>query len=250
MSLLGAHGAMLALGSDGGESFYDTVMGYNPWGYWRLSDAAGAAVAADASGNARNGSYASQGVTSYGQSGLFGGTGQSIAWATSGHSGIQLPNFTANATIDTTVFSILCNIRTSTARYAQIVSSDNGSLRRWQWRVNNTSIEVITFSPNTQTLTVPVAVNDGQPHMVALVWDETLADAAGKIKVYVDGALAGQTTATRRIAAGGSTAMAIGVRGAGTTSEAMIGTVDDTAIWVGQALTSGQIAELWAARNT
>lgn len=215
------------------------------WGWWKLDEVAGAGVSApDSSGNARNGVYRGSGTQT---TGLFAGS--SAAQATIG-ARVELPTYTTAATPQ---FSVGAFIRTTTGAVAQqILSADpQVGARVWQFRKNTSTnaIEFITIQPSVTTTTGTVAINDGNSHFVCVVFDQTLAAGSGRVKLYVDGTL--DVASSTAITITGGLARPPGIGSQSGTADAGVwsGALDEAFI-CDTALSSTDVANLWAARNT
>lgn len=218
----------------------------NLWGWWKLDETAGNGVTAeDASGNERDGTYTAAGT--HGSSGLFAG---SAASQTTLGGRIILPTYPTAAV---PAFTLLAMVQaTSSGSEEQIISADNGSgYRAWQFRKRSASsnrLEFVTISPSVTTTTGATTFNDGDPHLAAVVFDQSLAAGDGRVKLYLDGALDGQSTTAITITGSGSAPVGIGTRGANSINGLWGGAMDE-AIIVDGALSAAQIAALWAVRN-
>jgi hypothetical protein len=224
------------------------VAATSPWGWWKLDEVAGAAVnAPDSSGNGRNGTYTASGGQT---TGIFAGSTTS---QTTLGGRVTLPSYT---TPTTPAFSVCAFILTSHAVNAekQICSADNTSGGRiFQFRkrqaTGNNQVEALIINPSVVTLTGSAIINDGNPHFVAFVFDQSLAAASGRMKLYVDGVLDAQSNTSVTITAGLSCPIGIGARYGGTNTGLWTDGIDET-IFHDRALSSTEIANLWAARNT
>lgn len=210
------------------------------WGWWKLDETAGAAVSApDSSGNGRNGTYNASGTQT---SGLF--SGSSASQATLG-SRITIPAFTIPATPQ---FTLGAFIRTTAgATEQQVIGADGG---KFQWRKNTSTgaMEFITIVPSVTTTTAATTIADGNSHLVMLVFDQTLAAGSGRVKLYRDGVLDGSSSTAITIAAGSATSTALGARSNANNNGLWTGALDECFI-CNAALTSTDVANLWAARN-
>lgn len=215
------------------------------WGWWKLDETAGAGVSApDSSGNARNGVYRGSGTQT---TGLF--SGSSASQATIG-ARIELPSYTTAATPKFTIGAI---IRTTAGAVAQQIFSADPQVgaRVWQFRKNTSTnaVEFITIQPSVTTTTGSIAINDGNPHFVCAVFDQTLSAGAGRVKIYVDGVLDVASTTAITITGGLSRPPGIGSQSGSADAGVWSGALDDSFL-CDTALSSTDIANLWAARNT
>jgi hypothetical protein len=210
------------------------------WGWWKLDETAGAAVSApDSSGNGRNGTYNAAGTQT---SGLF--SGSSSSQATLG-SRITIPAFTIPATPQ---FTLGAFIRTTAgATEQQVIGADGG---KFQWRKNTSTgaMEFITIAPSVTTTTAATAINDGISHLVMMVFDQTLAAGSGRVKLYRDGVLDGQSSTAITITTGAASSTALGARSNANNNGLWLGAIDECFICT-SALSSTDVPNLWAARN-
>jgi hypothetical protein len=211
------------------------------WGWWKLDDTAGAGVSAlDASGNGRHGTYTAAGTQT---TGLFAGSAG--AQATLGGR-ITVPAYSIPATPQ---FTLGAFIRTTAgATEQQVIGADGG---RFQWRKNTSTgaMEFITIVPSVTTTTAATSIADGNPHLVMLVFDQTLAAGSGRVKLYLDGSLDGSSTTSITLTTGAASSTALGARSNANNNGLWLGAIDDCFI-VNSALSSADIAALWATRNT
>lgn len=243
-----AAGAMGSGGSAPGNTWNDAVAGLpNLWGWWKLDEvAANGVTAVDSSGNGRNGTYTASGT--HGASGIFAG---SAASQTTIGGRINVPTYPVAAT---PVFTLIAAVQTTlTEAVAHIMSADNGSgYRAWQFRKQSATgnrIEFLTISPSVTTTTGATALNDGNPHLAVVVFDQTVSAADGRVKIYLDGSLDGQSTTAITITGSGSAPVAIGTRGNASTSQKWDAAIDECIILDG-ALSASDVANLWAVRNS
>lgn len=214
----------------------------NLWGWWKLDETAGAAVvAADASGNSHNGSYTAAGTQS---AGLFAGS--SVAQASLGGR-VNLPSYTLAAA---PVFSIGAMIRANaTASVQSILSSDVTGNRKWQFTKSAAHVLGLTIvTPTPVGIVGTTSINDGNPHFVVMVFDQTLAAASGRAKIYLDGSLEVASSTAITMSGSSGTVPAIGSRNNTATQELWRGAIDECFI-VDGAISSANVAALWAARN-
>lgn len=208
------------------------------WGWWKLDETAGAAVSAvDSSGNGRHGTYTAAGTQT---SGLFAGS--SVAQATLGGR-ITVPAFNIPATPQ---FTLGAFIRTTAgATEQQVIGADGG---RFQWRKNTSTgaMEFITIVPSVTTTTAATSIADGNPHLVMLVFDQTLAAGSGRVKLYRDGVLDGSSSTAITITSGAASSTALGARSNANNNGLWTGAIDECFICT-SALSSTDVANLWAA---
>lgn len=215
------------------------------WGWWKLDETAGAAVTAtDSSGNGRHGTYTAAGTQA---AGLFSGSSQ--CQATIGGR-INVPDFTTTGAMK---FAVGACIKTTHALGAeqQIFSADGGGHRVFQFNKNTThhALGVTLILPSVVSIVGTTPINDDDPHWAVFVWDETLAAADGRIKIYLDGALEAQSTTAVTLTASMLANLSIGTRNGDVSSGQWAGSLDEGIFCKDQAPTAAQIAAAWAARN-
>jgi len=236
---------LLAYGAagGGGGSFSSAVLGLTPWGYWKLDETGTLTTAADSSGNARNGAYIGTGTTDV--AGLISGSVR--AKTMNGSGAVTCPTYTTTAGSPFSVLSV-CTF-TSTAIMSLLCGDNAGSGDRlFQFRTSAGRIQALVLNPATVILTSPATHNDGNAQMAVLVYDESLAAADGRLKLYMNGSeVARSTTAITN--SNTSAPLAIGQLGNADTRQRLTGSVDECAFF-NYALSAAQISALWAARNT
>lgn len=215
------------------------------WGWWKLDETAAAALTApDSSGNGRNGTYTAAGTQS---AGLYAGS--TVAQNTIGGR-VSIPTFTIP---NPQKFTLAAFVRANSTPVQSIIGADfnTGGSRIWQFRRASPSgfVQFVTITPATTTTSGATSINDGNPHFVVAVFDQTLAAASGRVKIYVDGALDGQSTTAITITAGLSRVPAIGARSDMDNSDLWTGAIDECFICE-DAITSTDVANLWASRNS
>lgn len=214
------------------------------WGWWKLDETAGAAVSApDSSGNGRDGTYNAAGTQT---TGLF--SGSSASQLTLGGR-VTLPSYT---TPTTPQFSIGAFIRTTTVgTEQQILSADQGSGNRiWQFNKNATTnaLSFVTITPSVTTTTGATAINDGNPHLAVVVFDQSLSAGSSRVKLYLDGVLDGSSSTAITISASLTNQLGIGSR-SGTLGTGLWSGAIDECFFCTSPLSSTDVANLWAARN-
>lgn len=228
-------------------SWDSTVAGLaNLWGWWKLDETAGAAVSApDSSGNARHGTYNAAGTQS---TGLFAG---STASQTTLGARVDVPNWTVAATPKFTVAAVIQTTHASGTEQ-QIFSADGGGGSRVFQFLKNTATNVLSatfISPSVVTLSGATAINDGNPHMVIFVYDESLAAGSGRMKLYLDGVQDAQSTTAITLTSSVSADLGIGARRGADSTGLWAGAIDE-AFFCSGALSATDVADLWAIRNT
>jgi hypothetical protein len=232
---------LMSLGGGGGAGFSASVLSLTPWGYWRLDETGTLTTAADSSGNGRNGTYIGSGTTDV--AGLFNGSTRAKTFNSAG--AITLPTYTAAAGAP---FSAMCVFAISGTANRAFLSGDNASSQRlFQFRTNAGRVEFIGVG-SLGTLTATPLYNDSLPHLAVVVYDQSLAAADGRAKIYVDGVEVARTTAAFT-GTQTSAPLAIGQIGTGSTLIRLTGSIDECAFF-NYALSAAQVSALWAARNT
>lgn len=225
------------------DTLSNTFMSFSPWGYYKL-DLTGTSIGTDSSVNARHGTVGGSGVTGD-QSPVFPGSTKSVSMATAGN--VALPTFTTGA-VGTNKFSLVHCFKTTATAIQHLISAD-GSVRQWQWRMNNGNIELVTFSPAfADSIVWSAQLNDGQAHMVVLVMDDSLTAGQGTAKLYVDGIYYGKSTNVMKVVPSNTAPPAIGSRANGTLAEMFTGNVDECAI-IPFPMTQADVWKLWDARK-
>jgi hypothetical protein len=174
-------------------TFADEVGSDEQDGYWRLGDAAGSAVVADATGNGAGGTP--QNGVALGVAGALAEDSDTAAHFNGTGAAIDMGNRFDYGTGD---FSVAGWIRTTSAGEEAIAGKSAGSGPRWYLSVtsdvnkvgrlraviNDGTTEITAYGP-------PIVVNDGQWHFVAAVFDRQ-----NGVSVDVDGAEAQTRGAT------------------------------------------------------
>ena len=233
-------------GGGGFPSTWNAAMAALPglWGWWKLDEtAANGVTAIDSSGNSRNGTYVANGTRG---TGLIGAS--AFSQATLGGV-VSLPTYTFPTNAKFTVGAVVKTTISSSAEQ-QILSGDSSS-RAFQFRKNATThaLEFVTIYPAVTTTTGVAAINDGNPHLVMAVFDQTLPAASGVVKLYVDGVLDKVSTTAITISNTLSPALGIGTRGGGVNTGLWGGSIDEC-FFCADALAADRIAALWAVRNS
>lgn len=244
---------LAAAAASGGSDFDAKVLELEPWGYWKLDESpiVAGGVAVDASGNGRAGTYRSADTVSV--SGLYAGSSRAIRLpALAGQHGVGLPTFVPVAGEKLSIISFIDVPSADWSSVRAIVSADynDGSSRRWQWRLRAGKLEFVTIEPSVSIITSTATLVAGAQHMVAVVFDQSLPAASGVVKIYIDGVLDVQST-TAITSTANYARPAIGNRTSLSTALDCFtgGTIDNVALWR-SALTAADIAALWAARNS
>lgn len=238
-----------ATGGGGGASFASTILALSPWGFWKLDETGTLTTATDYSGNARHGTYSGTGTTD-GATAPFGATASGITL--DGNGRIDLPDWTLGTNQKFTIVDCIGAIPSSPG-YMHLLSADDngGGNRRYQWRINTSrQLEFVPWAGASAGVAFPsaVALSDTGPNMVAIVVDPTLSDGAGKFKFYVNGSLE-YTSSANGYADPGLGKPAIGSRSSQLQAEGFVGVRGPSALFT-DALSAGDIAAIWAARNT
>lgn len=213
------------------------VLRYSPTGYWRLRESDSATVAADYSGNGRNGSYF--GTPDFGNTdpvsdavdGAVRLDGASWMFAGRPPAVSGVVDFTALVFVRWTVGQDDTGFITQTPLGATVFDG-------WMLTPNAFGSIAFVLAGALPRVVSPGAYNDG-------AWHLALATRIGaNLTLYVDGAQVA-TAAT----AGGVSINAYDVRVGRGTGGLFIGDLHRAAI-LPVGLTSAQVAELWASRNS
>jgi PKD repeat protein len=218
-----------------GTSYESAVKAQTPTVYWRLGEASGTA-AADASGNARPGTYVG-GVGLAKPGALTGDANTSAQFDGADDNVIRNPITGVGTTAISTDLWLKTN---DTTKEAGIVSyAVTGSADEFQLR-DPRALRVYVRGARVDT---GVVLNDGAWHHLAVTW----TSVGGAVRVYKDGALAFSNTvpvqAGTAITAGG--ALVLGqeqdaVGGGFEASQAFLGNLDEVALYP-SALTATQV---------
>lgn len=225
------------------EGFAGLVLSHGPWGYWKLDT-----DASDSSGNGNHGTAAAS--MTFGQPGLFDGTGTSATAAGTGYR-VRLPDMPAPPAAGSRRMTLISCFRTTSTSTQNLISAD-GAPRHWQFRLAGGMVQAVVLisSANARTVTSLNAYSDGLPHMAVVVFDDSLPVGAGQLKLYVDGDFISMLNEACSYAHDGLPSKpAIGARASTTTIDGFVGSLDDSAV-IFKALTETEVAALWAARNT
>jgi hypothetical protein len=234
--------------------FDSLILSYSPWGYWKLDEnpPTSGGTAADSSPNARNGTYSPDAYTT--AAGLFAASARCPNFVAANTQYAQFPSFSypgSGTSSPGNIFSGVIFIKNSTASLQQLFSADLGTTGRlWQFRISASgNLEFVIINPSVST-TATTGTNyaDGNSHMVGFTYDPNVADAAGKVKIFVDGSMVRQSTTNIGMSTD-SNAIYVGRRG-GASDNYMTGNASNAAFFSGYALTAVDHAALWAMRNT
>lgn len=242
MSLLAQHAAMMGRRAAGWNSVVASLPAL--WAWWRLDETADFGVtASDASGNGRHGTYSASGTQT---TGLF--TGSTAAQATLGGR-VAMPVYTTAATPKFTVGA--CIRTTAGAGEQQIIACESTTGDRiFQFRKHPSThqLEFITITPSVTSTAGATAINDGDPHLVIAVFDQSLDAEDGRVKLYLDGELDGTSTTSITIGAALSRAVAIGSRRADLNQGLWAGAIDECFL-CHDAIAAADVSALWESRN-
>lgn len=197
----------------------------SPAGWWRLGEASGT-VAADASGNAKVGTYTNS--PTLGQGGAVGPRDSNTAVSLNGTSGhVALTNMALAAN---TAWTAEAWIKTSTNdgtwRVITGEASSTNATPSWAIALQNAKVhfQVKDAAAKTVTVTTPTTVNNNSWRHIVATRDGTA------FKLYVDGSLAASATNTQVAATiPGLNRTTIGAKRAAATSGYFKGDIDDVA---------------------
>lgn len=232
---------------------YDAVVLGLPgiWGYWKLDEnpiTGGVTVAVDASPFSRDGSYAGSGSYTI-DPGLFASSSNSPRFDSGMSTRVDIPSITLGVNQKFTLGAFMKSTSSGAAAHGVIGGDDSGSNRRWQYRLFDGEMQFVTIDPSVTVTTATTSTNDGNPHLVIVVFDPTLSAGAGVVKHYTDGSLDGSSSTSITIT-NGMAFPAIGDRSSNATSVDLFdGNIDNAFICL-DAITSTDVSNLWAARNS
>jgi len=216
-----------------GPSYSGSVLADSPSVYWRLGESTGTA-AADASGNARPGTYAG-GVTLNQPGALSGDANTAVSFDGVNDNVIRNP---ISGVSGTAISAELWLKTTDTTKEAGIISYASSS--SWDDFHLRNPRALRVYVRGTQVST-GVAFNDGQWHHLAVTW----TSAGGALRVYKDGVLAysGTVRAGISLTANGALVLGQDQDGVGSgfeTSQAFVGQLDEAALYP-TALTQARV---------
>lgn len=176
----------------GATGYAAEVLADNPAVYWRLGEASGT-QAADASGNARHGTYV--GSPTLGVTGLL--TGDPDTCITLPGATTERVEITYAAWMDASAVTTEAVVQTTASAIGNIVDRDDPSPRVFQFRMTGAGkVEFIVIGGSSPSAVGSTSINDGNPHHVAATYD------GATIKVYVDGTLDGSTSTSQALSTG------------------------------------------------
>lgn len=237
-------GLVGAAAGGGGSGLQATINSFSPWVYYPMDESGSTpANATDVSGNGRTGTYV--GGTIPEATALFSGMVRCRQFSSGDR--IDAPDSTVTAG---SAFSAVGFVKTTNAALQAVIGSDTTSSpnRLFQMRISAAgAAQFILLLPSTVTL-AGGTLNDGASHMYAIVYDESLAAADGRMKIYIDGSESARTTTAVTNSQTGQE-IAVGSRVNGSTFEPYIGDIGHCAFFR-SALTAANITSIWNARNT
>lgn len=224
-----------------GSGYDDAVMALSPWAYYKMDEnpPGSGGTLADSSGNARHGTYSADSWST--TSGLFGGSARCPVFVPADTKYADAADFSHSGK-----FSLVAFVKTSASGALQQIISADGAPRMFQFRFETDGkISMVDTGSGIDYITSVSAYNDGNPHLVTTVYDGSLAAGSGRLKLYVDNVLDVQS-ATSLVITESATAVTIGQRNGAYYFD---GNISNVAMFQ-SALSSTDIAALWAARNT
>ena len=227
--------------ASGGGSYDSAVLALAPWAYYKMDEnpPGSGGTLTDSSGNARHGTYSADTWST--ASGLFGGSARCPVFVPADTKYAAAADFSHSG-----AFSIVAFVKTSASGALQQIVSADGAPRMFQFRFETDGkISMVDTGSGIDYITSVSAYNDGNPHLVATVYDDSLAAGSGRLKLYVDNVLDVQS-ATSLVITESATAVTIGQR---SNNNYFDGNISNIAMFQ-NALSSADIADLWAARNT
>lgn len=235
-------------GGGGSLTAYDVLLiSKSPWGYWKLNETSTptSGTIGDYSGNGRDGQFHTTGSWAPAAA-LFGGNDGSVAFS---GMGAKAPSTTILAT---TKVSVVAWIKTTSTATISILSSDSSAAvhRLWQFRMAAGKLQFVSIA-SSLVVAGTASINDGNPHLVSFIYDPSVSNADGKLKLYIDGLLAVKTAGAISTS-GGTTFPGIGARSSNIeiNKEGFQGSISNAALFIDAALSAADIADLWAARGS
>jgi len=243
--LMGAQQLMASYGAPPAVGLQATINSFSPWAYYPMDEAGSTpATATDASGNGRTGTYV--GGTIPEAAALFSGMVRCREFSSGDR--LDFPDSTVTAD---SAFSAVAFIKTTNTALQSVIGSDTTSSpgRLFQMRIAATTgfSNFVFLLPSTFTLAGGV-LNDGTPHMFAVVYDPSLSAAAGRLKIYIDGAESARSAGSTTNSQTGQE-LSVGSRSNNGTNEPYIGDIGHCAFFR-SALSAANISAIWAQRNT
>lgn len=221
-----------------GATFSAVLKTLGPAIYGRHNEPSGTTLT-DYSGNSHNGAYSGTGIT-LGVAGLIPSEPTDTA-ATYSSGGVGTVAYASWLDASTAV-SLYAVIQTTAATNCAILDRDDGSsLRVWQFRLNNGTLEFIKIggTGGVVTSSSPLSTyKDGVTHHVGATYDGT------NIRLYVDGVKVQTTSAVGNL---GTAAKSLNVGVNAGSFNQFVGTIDDWAVF-NTVLADADFASLYAAR--
>ena len=217
-----------------------TILADTPTIFWRLGEASGT-TAFDASGNARNGTYASAGVTLGAVGAPLGDADTAITL--DGVAGSVQEASGAGAPVGSSARSLEVWFKTTTATAQPLFNyGTSGSLSQFAVYLAGNQVQVKDGTDPLLTVTAASSLSDGAWHHLVVTYD-----GATSLAVYVDGAAVGSTQTTTGVLATvlDVTGLEVG-RDNASTPVFFNGTLDEAAIY-SAALTPARVAAHFAA---
>ena len=200
-------------------------------------------TAADSSGNSHPAKYLN---ATLGATGATSDSAKAVTFAGTGF--IECPY---GAWLNASSFTVAAFVKTTSSSVLSILDRCNGSLsfNGWQFRTTSAGKVELVLTHNGAGLGTSVvggtSINDGSYHLVVGTYDGTT------LKVYVDGSPDGSQANSGPVDQP-LDGLRIGATragsGTGSPAQGWVGSLDEAAYWAGTALTSTQVAALYAAK--
>jgi hypothetical protein len=231
-----------------GANYSSVIINDAPIGYWRLGEAATATIAADASGNGRDGVY-TRGVVS-GVAGAINGDADTAASFDKGTAWIDVPvtgsgDWPFNLSNSFTLEAWVINAGqggTSRSPLGRIVSNGNPGNIGFGWGIlAGNGVRFTTYGVKDYDSSQAIVPQDSTWHYVAVVFDST-----NTANFYVDGNLVDVITGPGPVRSAAQFDLMIGRNPTNPAEEFFNGSIDEVAVY-NYELPDTQIAAHYAA---
>lgn len=245
----------LFFSSDQEIAYYDLVLSLSPTAYWRFGEPSGTTANDEISTN--DGTYVAS--PTLGSTGLISSDADTCIRLNGTTQLVTMGNILNPGTSDMSVV-IWYNADTLATLNGQRLIQKRGTgafgtAAGWMIKISTpstngwmeTSVDAGDGSYAIMSTSTTAGINTGATHMVVITWD----NSAEELKLYVDGVFRETATVTGSLSGKSiSTTQVLTVGCAdtgGSRTQFFDGFVDEGAIWIGTALTSTQISNLYAA---
>lgn len=236
-----------------GRTHQDTVLGYSPVAYWRLSESSGT-VASDISGNGYHGTYGG-GIT-LGAAGALTNDSDTVPSFDGANDRVQIADGNA-FTFGTSTFSISAwvrfnNIAGANERILVGKMEYVGNQREWALVKCGTNVDSHCLTPNTLTFMASSSLSDGlqlssissSTIVASATWYHVVATSnAGAATIYLNGVSNASGTIAATMA-NGTAPVYLGMMFDPANIGALSGNLDEVAIF-NTALTPAQVTALY-----